>query len=554
MYGNTILYLSARTGRTELVQNLLDAGANPNIATVHGRTPLAEAVAIEDKAMIKRLLDKGADPNIKYTQGNVGGFSTSTYPILFTATDIDIITMLLEAGADPRARVQIRQDPDEPLIAFTFGKPSKALLLRNAGARADEREGDGTPVIFRINRLAELQFAHTQLGADLMARDAEGNTILHILAKEPDTADIIQYVLANGGTLELNNKLYTPLHVVHPENTAAIDAFVAAGVDVNAIDHDGDTAFHHTPELIAFFVGRGYRFDPTPINSRGNTLLHIAAGMDSHETTATVLDFAGIDVNATNNEGDTALHIAMKTNPRTAALISNARGVRIDALDAQGKPAIAYSRGPGFLSLFMARGAGVDFWMRDGMTFLQWLLRERYIDAALVALPMDHITREITVPPDLSIEATAGLVEALKLNTQIHTINVDLQMPSPSPLVNADFGRAYGEERDRIYYARLAFSEAQRDIQERRELWKDLARHRADTFFANPNLVAPILWLGGGFARDQEMIDLKTRLRATLNDSADLSLVRAARFATAKPGVVGAASMGLEEEIEISNI
>jgi len=68
-YHDTALMLAVKNNNSEIVQILLDNGANPNIQNNNGKTPLM-LVAINNKSEIAQvLLDKDADPD---TQDNNG--------------------------------------------------------------------------------------------------------------------------------------------------------------------------------------------------------------------------------------------------------------------------------------------------------------------------------------------------------------------------------------------------------------------------------------------------------------------------------------------------
>ena len=55
---------AAQTGDVALLNQLLDAGANPNAGNDVGYTPLHEAARVGSNANARLLLDAGADPNI----------------------------------------------------------------------------------------------------------------------------------------------------------------------------------------------------------------------------------------------------------------------------------------------------------------------------------------------------------------------------------------------------------------------------------------------------------------------------------------------------------
>ncbi|KAM7195755.1 Ankyrin repeat-containing domain protein [Naviculisporaceae sp. PSN 640] len=58
----TLLHLAASSKNSEHVKTLLDKGCDLNAITLHGMTPLAEAVHWGDIKAVKLLLDRGADP------------------------------------------------------------------------------------------------------------------------------------------------------------------------------------------------------------------------------------------------------------------------------------------------------------------------------------------------------------------------------------------------------------------------------------------------------------------------------------------------------------
>ena len=103
------LHRSSVEGKTELVEKLLNAGANPNATNSYGYAPLHVAVAAGQTAIVEALLNAGADPNAvpsegsdsKWTLEYCGGMT----PLHFAAHggNAEIIDALLAAGADADA-------------------------------------------------------------------------------------------------------------------------------------------------------------------------------------------------------------------------------------------------------------------------------------------------------------------------------------------------------------------------------------------------------------------------------------------------------------------
>lgn len=101
-------------GRTEAAILLLDRGADPNLGReATGETPLHHATARSQRfEIIELLLARGADPNRKATVGipslqfNDGRTVRGETPLHRAAayTEIDVIRLLLDAGADKLAQ------------------------------------------------------------------------------------------------------------------------------------------------------------------------------------------------------------------------------------------------------------------------------------------------------------------------------------------------------------------------------------------------------------------------------------------------------------------
>ena len=80
----TPLHNAAWGGHKDVVELLIDRGADPNIANKYGQTPLHGAVSKGHKDVVQLLLDRGADPhNI-----NVAGETPHTIALNQGHTDI----------------------------------------------------------------------------------------------------------------------------------------------------------------------------------------------------------------------------------------------------------------------------------------------------------------------------------------------------------------------------------------------------------------------------------------------------------------------------------
>ena len=122
--GETILLLASQKGYTEIVNLLLDKGANPNISN-SGNTSLIRACNSGYTEIVKLLLDKGADYNITDVTG---------YNPLYIACNngyTEIVKLLLDKGANPN----ISNSGNTALIrAYKSGYTEIIKLLLDNGA------------------------------------------------------------------------------------------------------------------------------------------------------------------------------------------------------------------------------------------------------------------------------------------------------------------------------------------------------------------------------------------------------------------------------------
>lgn len=119
----------------DLVDLLLEAGANADAGKSNGETALAYASQNGDYNIASSLLEAGADPNK----------STPVGPPLAIASNIAIMALLIEHGADVD---KPDRDGDTPIVgAICSVNPEAAFFLRMAGSSLDHRNRAGkTPL------------------------------------------------------------------------------------------------------------------------------------------------------------------------------------------------------------------------------------------------------------------------------------------------------------------------------------------------------------------------------------------------------------------------
>ncbi|KAL5702050.1 hypothetical protein ACHQM5_027318 [Ranunculus cassubicifolius] len=131
--GQTSLHYAAGIGNKKLLHLLLSKGANVDALSTNG-TALQKAALGGKQEVVKLLLNHRANPNLNYRH--------VCTPILasITTNSLRCMQLLLEAGADPKAR-GLGITPLE--LAATDGQADIVLTLLKSGANANQANKEG---------------------------------------------------------------------------------------------------------------------------------------------------------------------------------------------------------------------------------------------------------------------------------------------------------------------------------------------------------------------------------------------------------------------------
>ena len=245
----TPLVMATINGQFDIAQYLLDHGANPNMDTDAGMTPLFGALNIEwapksfypqPRAqfqqhttylqLMKALLDKGANPNTRlkrkiwYTQYNfdllrVDETGATPFWRAAYASDIEAMKLLLQYGADPniattkpagRVRgVEVDREAEPTDVSglppVPVGGPGIPPLLAAAGAGYAEGFAGNAHRFAPTGMLAAVKYLVEEVGVDVNARDSDGNTAIHNAASRGDN-EMIEYLVSKGGDPKAVNR------------------------------------------------------------------------------------------------------------------------------------------------------------------------------------------------------------------------------------------------------------------------------------------------------------------------------------------------------------
>ncbi|XP_066501703.1 poly [ADP-ribose] polymerase tankyrase-1 [Hoplias malabaricus] len=259
---STPLHFAAGFGRKDVVEHLLQTGANVHARDDGGLIPLHNACSFGHAEVVSLLLCQGADPNAR---------DNWNYTPLHEAAikgKIDVCIVLLQHGADPNIR-------------NTDGK--SALDLADPSAKAvltGEYKKDELLEAARSGNEEKLMALLTPLNVNCHASDGRKSTPLH-LAAGYNRVRIVQLLLQHGADVHAKDKGgLVPLHNAcsygHYEVT---ELLLKHGACVNAMDLWQFTPLHEAAsknrvEVCSLLLSHGA--DPTLVNCHGKSAVDMA--------------------------------------------------------------------------------------------------------------------------------------------------------------------------------------------------------------------------------------------------------------------------------------
>jgi ankyrin repeat protein len=244
---STPLLVAIINGHFDLAAEMLQHGADANAANEAGVTPLYATLNVQwapiaaypqPRAHLQQtrshldlltlLLEKGADPNRRinrkvwfssynFDQSNVDEAGATPFWRAAYASDVEAMKLLVRYGADPAIptmKAPARRSPEDPARAAVdqsglpdvpVGGPNVTPLQAAAGVGYGFGFAGNSHHVAPGGMLAAVKYLVEETAQDVNAVDADGNTAVHHAAARGDNAMIL-YLLSKGAVVTRVNR------------------------------------------------------------------------------------------------------------------------------------------------------------------------------------------------------------------------------------------------------------------------------------------------------------------------------------------------------------
>jgi ankyrin repeat protein len=352
--GRTYLHWAAMRGNAEVVNYLIEKGADVNFGDDRGTIPVVFGAGSSqaNPEVYEAFFKAGINPKQKYQNG-------ANLLLLSIANDKDLklADYLVSKG------LSYKDKDDLGRTAFDYAARSGNInLLKKLLAKGVKPTNQALLIAAQGSRgssvnLEAYQYLVEEIKIPAAATNENGENVLHALVRKPNQEAIIDYFLSKGVDINKADKEGNTafMNAAGTRNIALVKSLAARVKNINQTNHKGETALtaavhNGSPEVVAFLIEKGSNtavqtkdgnlgyylvqsfrqprpgetgddFDKkleilskagynlaTP-QPNGNTLYHLAVGKNDLNLIKKLAPFK-ININAKNAEGLTALHRA----------------------------------------------------------------------------------------------------------------------------------------------------------------------------------------------------------------------------------------------------
>nr|XP_045587401.1 transient receptor potential cation channel subfamily A member 1-like [Procambarus clarkii] len=359
----TPLHIAAREGLTDFCAVLLEHQAKVDIKNMNQMTPLHFAAQKGELDTLNLLIQKGANPNIKDNQKYL--------PLHYAAECGYHECCKVLASFYSVGRTQDRQDIPPVMLAARKGhyRCYKEMVDAKANMNLDYKDGVGNTALHITAKLGFEKFVDLLLetGAPPDIQNNVGNTpVMEAVIK--NKVNCVKELIENGAVVSIkNNAKRSVLHLAVAKKADECMEYLLT-IDrvkdiLNEKDNDGFTALFiavkkHSENCAVLLLNAGA--SPSVKSQHKLCLLHLAAENSKPIFLEKLLAMRVFDVNVTNKDNETPLHMAARAGSREACQMLFWKGAQVNAVDKNGKTALhigAYHGHSSIIRLLIKNGA-----------------------------------------------------------------------------------------------------------------------------------------------------------------------------------------------------
>ena len=307
--GWSALVCAVRQKHADVVQVLIDAGADIEARDEDLCTPLMSSCGKGELPIVKMLLKAGAEVRATDKVGRTclimaAGFGhTETVRYLVGLPDMDVVMSIKD-----------EEGYTAVLVAAELDSADVMKVLIDAGADIETKNNEGRSPLSMASKFGKLEVVKVlvRAGAKVCVTDNIGGTCLTLAGGRGHT-ETVRTLLCMPG-VDVNDSFhrnYTALLcAVRQEDSDLVQVLIGAGADIEVKDGSGCSPLHTACEkgelaIVQMLVEAGA--DVRVVDDRGNTCLLLAADHGHTETVRYLVNLPKVDVNHRNMSRLTAL-------------------------------------------------------------------------------------------------------------------------------------------------------------------------------------------------------------------------------------------------------
>ncbi|KUI71939.1 Ankyrin-3 [Cytospora mali] len=437
-FGNTPLNIGACFNHIQAVEWLMQHGADGNARGHTGRTPLMMAASLGYNAAVCMLLRFGCDATLLDEDGATALHFAAGNGNVDAARELlnkqsEILSIKDKSNLSALHLAILRKKENFAAMLLDEVYPNTDEDTRLSDLHAIRNRNRETPLISAI-RMDENDIVRQllKLGSETEHRDRKGQTALLAAIRRPDALEMLRILLdpdgsnhadinAGGGeypTALHNAAWYGKMGVVKELVKRGADVNAQGGIYNTALNAAAISSYHdiamHLLEL------KEQKVDPNLSAGMLANALSAALHSQTYELVEPLLE-AGVDINATDDQGRSAFHIAARRGPwEILQKLFGANEAGNPLPDKQGRTLIHHAamseNASDFLQILVDENIDwddIDIEDVDGWTPLHWACRQNVnleIVKALQRLGADlnRATGDEWTPLNIALTHDAG--------------------------------------------------------------------------------------------------------------------------------------------------